>query len=176
MIIIKLITMLLSISFLNRIFVLTISLFLIQSVSSQELKRVSINSLGGIQSNGTLALSQSVGQSSLVTKFKSDKVSINQGFQQPISSVLSGTDQTIEVQLFPNPNAGQFQFSVSLARNEAFDYFIYDQVGRIIAKGEAKGNLLESVDLTSKTSSGSYHLKIKTADGSVGNSKLIITK
>lgn len=151
-------------------------LLFIQPALSQQLKRVSINTMGSVLSNESIALSQSVGQSSVVTKLTSNNTQLSQGFQQSNSSLLIGTDRKINVQLFPNPNDGAFQFMVTISRDEKFDYYIYDQVGRIISTGNAVGNSLHKVDISSKTISGSYHLKIKTADGSVGNSKLIITK
>lgn len=125
---------------------------------SQTIGRASINSFGSSNSNNGILIQQTVGQSGLVTyETKGDGFYLRQGFNQPISLKLKNNDLSIE--LFPNPNNGQFFFKLLNSLGESFDYILYDMAGKLIFKGYAFSDQLVQVNV-GEVCGGVYQLQI----------------
>jgi hypothetical protein len=139
---------------------LIIHLFLLCSVfaNSQTIGRSTISSFGSSNTNNGILIHQTVGQPALTTyETQGDGFYLRQGFNQPLSLRMKNNDLTIE--LFPNPNNGQFSFKLSKATDEEFNYVLYDMTGKLILEGNASGNQLVQL-YVEKVSAGVYHLQI----------------
>jgi hypothetical protein len=140
------------------IFYLFLFLFCSLKTNSQTIGRASISAFGSSNSNNGILIHQTVGQSGLVTyETKGDGFYLRQGFNQPLSLKLKNNDLSIE--LFPNPNNGQFFFKLLNSFSESFDYSLYDMAGKLIFNGHAYSDQLVQVNV-GKICRGVYHLQI----------------
>jgi hypothetical protein len=150
-------------------------ILLSNSLFSQQVRvgRQSLNSLGSSTVSNGVRISHTAGQASSTSVSKSGSLVIRQGFQQAnLQYEVEKTD--FNVQLYPNPNDGNF--NVSMTGIELTDEITY-QVIDINGKKLQESN---SVNLTSFPVSvidinpGIYYLNLNSKAGKTASIKFII--
>ncbi len=139
------------------------------SLSAQSIVRSNINAVGGVYNNGSLVLSQSIGQSANTKVFKNQGY-LRQGFQQ--SSPRHFSTEEIEIGLFPNPNDGQFSFTLQGGIN-GLSFSILDVQGRHVKNSTPIQNSQTQVTVQN-FAAGVYILSIQNQKGIVQQEKFII--
>lgn len=88
------------------------------------LKRSTRGSAGGViyQNNAKIAITHTIGQSSLITAIGSSRITLLQGFQQPELVAQSYLSSTFKVSIFPNPSHGKV--FLAIPSSKAFPYMI----------------------------------------------------
>lgn len=145
------------------------TIFLSFSLSAQSIARSNINAIGGVYNNGSIALSQSVGQSANTQVFNNQGY-LRQGFQQ--SSPRHFSSENIEIGLFPNPNEGQFSFTVQ-GGIDGLSYSIIDVQGRQV-KNSTQIQFSQTQVTVQNFAAGVYILSIQNQKGIVQQEKFII--
>lgn len=99
-------------------------------LSAQKLSRQSLHCLGSSPSTSSLLLQQNVGQSSPVSVFFSDSLSLRQGFLQGLRSSYSAYISSEEWIVFPNPNNGTFTLTSKMTYTEPLALQVYNALGQ----------------------------------------------
>lgn len=145
--------------------------------NAQSLQRQSINTFGNTSQNQNVLLLQTVGQSSLTETWSKDKVTLRQGFQQPVT-IAGSISSEIEIFLYPNPNNGTFTFETNLDRNESFHFEIIDATGRIVQSQSAVAGGQTTVNLGKDVQMGMYQIRVALLNSNAsqrsGVAKLVI--
>lgn len=115
--------------------------------------------MGGVVKKEQLIVSQSVGQSSVVNKFSSGNINLNQGFQQSIYFAEQLVSSTINV--YPNPTTNDFSILLNSKPAAPTIIHLYDSQGRICYTKEYSPQRLINVQLSQVLSPGIYLLKVK---------------
>ncbi|MFM7636937.1 MAG: T9SS type A sorting domain-containing protein [Crocinitomicaceae bacterium] len=137
-------------------------LFTNQSFSQQvRVGRQSINALGSSTVSNGVRISHTVGQASSTSVSKSGNIVIRQGFQQAnLQYEVEKTD--FDVQLYPNPNDGDFNVSVAgILVEDPISYQILDLNGKIVLSAKKADSMNFSVS-TLGIEPGMYYLTLKT--------------
>jgi hypothetical protein len=129
-------------------------------------QRSSINSFGKVIKKENLRLSQSAGQSSVIGYLESKKSGVRQGFQQPISNTQ--IQNTITVNLYPNPNNGQFTLQSDKSIEGPITIELMDSQGRICYNSTYPSGRVFSIKILQRLENGLYSLK-------VSNNRLLTT-
>lgn len=114
---------------------LILSVFVTVSLNAQQVRvgRSSINCVGSSTVSNGILISQTGGQSSSVTVSRSGNLSIRQGFQQANVMQYEIVKTDFSVQLFPNPNDGNFNVALNgFEANETVSYQVVDVNGKKI--------------------------------------------
>jgi hypothetical protein len=153
----------------NKVVLFTSVGFILLSTSlfSQQVRvgRQSLNSLGSSTVSNGVRISHTAGQASSTSVSKSGNLVIRQGFQQAnvMQYEVEKTDFT--VQLFPNPNDGNFNVSlVGCQDNEVVTYQVIDINGKIIQESNASTPSSFTVSVPS-IESGIYYLILNSTSG-----------
>ena len=112
---------------------LILSVFVTVSLNAQQVRvgRSSINCVGSSTVSNGILISQTGGQSSSVTVSRSGNLSIRQGFQQANVMQYEIVKTDFSVQLFPNPNDGNFNVALNgFDANETVSYEVVDVNGK----------------------------------------------
>jgi hypothetical protein len=125
---------------------------------SQHIVRSSLSSFGSSKHVDGLHIQSTVGQSSITTTERNSDhdLLLRQGFQQSI--LIETIVNNLNVNLFPNPNNGEFIINPSFGP-VAYTYTVFDQFSREIASGLGMGNLDSTVTLNN-LSTGIYYVEI----------------
>lgn len=126
-------------------------------VFSQSITRSTIGTQGSSVSNDGMSLQQTVGQPALVNNVNVEQTGLRQGFHQPITFIEEQND--LNVNLYPNPNQGDFSFIVNEASDASISYQLFDQQGKLLFQNTALTNELTPVSIQNP-SPGMYHLKV----------------
>jgi hypothetical protein len=123
--------------------------------------RQSINALGSSTVSNGIRISHSVGQASSTSVSKSGNIVIRQGFQQAnLQYEVEKTD--FDVQLYPNPNDGDFNVTVAgILAEDPIKYQILDLNGKIVLNAKKVDSMSFSVS-TLGIEPGMYYLKLDT--------------
>jgi len=123
--------------------------------------RQSINALGSSTVSNGIRISHSVGQASSTSVSKSGNIVIRQGFQQAnLQYEVEKTD--FDVQLYPNPNDGDFNVTVAgILAEDPIKYQILDLNGKIVLNAKKADSMSFSVS-TLGIEPGMYYLKLDT--------------
>jgi hypothetical protein len=136
---------------------------------AQQIVRSTIGSVGSTMTSEKMSIQQTIGQPSVTITATNEKgVFLRQGFLQPV--IIESLSNELNVQIFPNPNTGSFQFIADVSSNVSFDYTLTDVNGKVILFGEGKGNLLQSL-VIDQPSNGMYFLNI-VGDSSLSSFKI----
>ncbi len=156
--------------FINIGFILLVSKSFSQQV---RVGRQSINSLGSSTVSNGIRISHTVGQASSTSNSKSGNILIRQGFQQAnLQYEVEKTDFT--VQLFPNPNDGDFNVSFNgILQDDLISYDIIDANGKKIIDSRKINSTTFSVS-TIGIESGMYYLLLNTTSGKNASIKFSI--
>ena len=154
----------------------SIGFILIVSKSfSQQVRvgRQSINALGSSTVSNGIRISHTVGQASSTSLSKSGNILIRQGFQQAnLQYEVEKTD--FDVQLYPNPNDGDFNVSIAgILTEDPISYQILDMNGKIILSSKKADAMTFSVS-TIGIESGMYYLVLNTNSGKNASIKFSI--
>ena len=152
-------------SILILIFSVGFSLISDYSFSQQvRVGRQSINCLGSSTVSNGIRISHTVGQASSTSVSKSGNIVIRQGFQQAnLQYEVEKTD--FDVQLYPNPNDGDFNVSVAgIVSEDPISYQILDVNGKIVLDFKKVDSMTFSVS-TLGIEPGMYYLMINTKSG-----------
>jgi hypothetical protein len=142
--------------YLYLLFITTISF---TSVSSQNIIRTTVGSLGTSLTNETLVIQQTVGQPSAISFATAENgACIRQGFHHPFYFIRETGELSVTV--YPNPNNGDFSFQVGLGEDQQFNYHIINAEGKTILTKTGKGNQLVEVSLDNPAN-GMYYLKVE---------------
>lgn len=125
--------------------------------SAQTITRSTIGSLGSSASNDGISIQQTVGQPALVNSVNVNETGLRQGFHQPITFIEEQND--LNVNLYPNPNQGDFSFIVNEVSDASISYLLFDQQGKLLFQNTALSNALTPVSIQNP-SPGMYHLKV----------------
>jgi hypothetical protein len=125
---------------------------------SSSLKSSTISSTGTNISKTTtdLFIQQSIGQSSVIGSFKSEKMYFSQGFLTGISKNKSSSNKSISVLAFPNSFVNEINFRFFPEYNKEVAMSIFDMSGKIVYKNKITPiNSAVEINLE-KLSSGLY--------------------
>ena len=126
-------------------------------LNAQFTTRSTIGSLGTTSSNDGISIQQTIGQPSSVNHSKVEDIGLRQGFHQPITFIEEQND--LNVNLYPNPNNGEFSFIVNEISDASISYQLFDQQGKLLFQNSALTNKLTPVSIQNP-SPGMYHLKV----------------
>lgn len=123
--------------------------------------RQSINCIGSSTVSNGIRISHTVGQASSTSVSKSGNIAIRQGFQQAnLQYEVEKTD--FDVQLYPNPNDGDFNVTVAgILAEDPISYQILDLNGKIVLNAKKADSMTFSVS-TLGIEPGMYYLKLDT--------------
>ena len=129
---------------------------------SQKIVRSTIGTLGSSKNHHGIVLQQSAGQPALTSNEKLENgTGLRQGFIQPIWFETQTNE--LNVELFPNPNQGEFSFLLSQQDAQSFNYEILDQHGKCVLQKSGTSNQLLGVSIPNPAR-GMYHLNVFQAD------------
>lgn len=130
---------------IKKIVSVLLLLLLMNKVYSQQISPFVVNSTGQFYSNSSAQLTSNVGEVS-VTHIGDSNNSITQGFLQYKGSVVSIKDNKSEstFNVYPNPASNEIKISTSY--KEAISIKIIDCLGREVLNSEVQNN---SVDVSS---------------------------
>ena len=132
-----------------------------EAINAQKIAHSVIGTLGATSNSEGTIFQQSIGQPAIVTNEKNDGTGLRQGFLQPFTFTIESNE--LNVNLFPNPNQGEFAFQVNVENDTKFNYQLFDQSGKLIEFNSAIGNTLVPVKI-SNPAQGLYHLQVSTED------------
>ena len=158
----------------NIAFVL--SVFVIESMNAQQVVvgRSSINCVGSSTLSNGILISQTGGQSSSVSVSKSGNLLIRQGFQQSTIMQYEVENADFSVQLFPNPNDGNFNVSIKgFGDSELVSYKIININGRELKEIHSSTPASFAVSILG-IQPGVYYLDLNSTSGKVALIKFII--
>ena len=128
------------------------------ALHGQKIVRSSIGTGGNTTYKSDLIIQSTIGQPALITHEKqSQNTGVRQGFIQPITFEIQVNE--LDIKLYPNPNSGVFFFDIGIDPNDTFEFYIFDQSGRIILSDERKSQRLVKVELPA-VESGIYFLQV----------------
>lgn len=137
--------------------------------------RTSINCVGSSTVSNGLLISQTGGQPSNVTVSNSGRFMIRQGFQQA-NVEFNVEEAEFSVSLFPNPNDGAFNVSLSgFADQETVDYTIFDQQGKEVARGIGAKGPEFAVNIPT-LENGTYFMKFNSSSSKKAMVRFIVMK
>lgn len=134
---------------------------------SQEIARSTVGVSGGttILESGekSLIVQHSIGQSSVIGTFKSQKATARQGFIQPPIEVkqLLNDESSLNATIYPNPFTSELQIVFNEAVDESLSILVYDIQGRVVFEKVVAPEKEVSLDLE-HLSSASYVLLVNT--------------
>ncbi len=92
------------------------------------------------------------------------------------NKVLSNIQVQLKTQLYPNPNNGNYTIRINGAKDkESVEICIFDMNGKLLIK-EDKSVINKEIFLTQNLLNGTYTVKVKLADGTYDQHKIIISK
>lgn len=146
---------------------LILSVFVTLSLNAQQVRvgRSSINCVGSSTVSNGVLISQTGGQSSSVTVSRSGNLSIRQGFQQANVMQYEIVKTDFSVQLFPNPNDGNFNVALNgFEANETVSYQVVDVNGKKLQEVNTVAPASFSVFVPS-IQPGMYYLLLTSSTG-----------
>ena len=155
---------------------LILSVFVTVSLNAQQVRvgRSSINCVGSSTVSKGILISQTGGQSSSVTVSRSGNLSIRQGFQQSNVMHYEIVKTDFSVQLFPNPNDGNFNVALNgFEANETVSYQIVDVNGKKMQEFQVSTPASFAVFIPS-IQPGIYYLILNSLSGKTASIKFII--
>ena len=161
-------------NYLVLIFILSFVLITDHFFSQQvRVGRQSLNSLGSSTVSNGVRISHTVGQASCTSVSKSGSVVIRQGFQQAnLQYEVEKTD--FDIQLFPNPNDGEFNVSANgIIKDDAISYHIVDLNGKKIVDTHNADSNLFTVSILG-VQAGLYYIILNTKSGKNASIKFSI--
>lgn len=144
-------------------------------LTAQTLIRQVISPIGvSVNATGNY-ISHTVGQPTPPGTTSGSKVVLRQGFEQPpkLKAILED-QQSVSLNIFPNPNDGVFYLTVITMEEVSFTFEIYDAIGKLIMLGDGIGNIEKLVNLPFGTGRATYIIKVKTDSGLLGNGKIVV--
>jgi hypothetical protein len=126
-------------------------------LGAQTIVRSTIGSIGSSGKIEGIFIQQTAGQPALVGNQKSENTGLRQGFVQPM--YFEEEQNELNVLLYPNPNRGEFSFTVNENSEEQIYFMLFDQQGKILVESETLSNQLTPVSIENP-SPGMYHLKV----------------
>ena len=155
---------------------LILSVLVTVSLNAQQVRvgRSSINCVGSSTVSKGILISQTGGQSSSVTVSRSGNLSIRQGFQQSNVMHYEIVKTDFSVQLFPNPNDGNFNVALNgFEANETVSYQIVDVNGKKMQEFQVSTPASFAVFIPS-IQPGIYYLILNSLSGKTASIKFII--
>ena len=155
---------------------LILSVLVTVSLNAQQVRvgRSSINCVGSSTVSKGILISQTGGQSSSVTVSRSGNLSICQGFQQSNVMHYEIVKTDFSVQLFPNPNDGNFNVALNgFEANETVSYQIVDVNGKKMQEFQVSTPASFAVFIPS-IQPGIYYLILNSLSGKTASIKFII--
>ena len=155
---------------------LILSVLVTVSLNAQQVRvgRSSINCVGSSTVSKGILISQTGGQSSSVTVSRSGNLSIRQGFQQSNVMHYEIVKTDFSVQLFPNPNDGNFNVALNgFEANETVSYQIVDVNGKKMQEFQVSTPAVFAVFIPS-IQPGIYYLILNSLSGKTASIKFII--
>ena len=142
-------------------------------LSSQSVKRQSINSSGGSTYVDGKNLKHTAGQSSNTAEFKGEKITFRQGFQQaPIIFSDIKTSESCQLTLYPNPIISDATLLVPL-QSRSYSVWICDMMGKVMYF--EKNISIDRVILSAKDfTPGEYFIKVSYENGNNCSIKFIV--
>ena len=148
-----------------------------QQNSGCKIIRTNLGSSGSshtiVTSKGTLNVSQSIGQSSVIGTYHNNGYYLRQGYQQPLSNikVVETSDYNLKAKVYPNPFTHSITISFSDTIRNDLLVMMYDVNGRMVHTQEFSP--AQEIQLTiGDISKGTYFLKVTSQDKRF-NAKLI---
>ena len=162
----------------NKVVLFTSVGFILLSTSlfSQQVRvgRQSLNSLGSSTVSNGVRISHTAGQASSTSVSKSGNLVIRQGFQQAniIQYDVEKTD--FEVQLYPNPNDGNFNVSMTgIELTDEMTYQVIDINGKKLQESKSVNMPLFPISVAG-INPGIYYLNLNSKAGKTASIKFII--
>lgn len=143
---------------------------------SQSKAQSTINVSGNSAKINGMSFDYSIGEMTLVSTKKTDKIIVTQGLLQP-EGAKGGGDQAQnnggalvetlkDITVYPNPTQDQVYIKSELSDDQSIRYQLYDATGKTILSGEASGaQVREGFQLNiSSLAAASYYLWIQKID------------
>jgi hypothetical protein len=146
------------------------------AVNAQQVRvgRSSINCVGSSTVSNGVLISQTGGQPSSVTVSRSGNLVIRQGFQQSNVMLYEVEKTDFAVQLFPNPNDGNFSVALTgCGDTEVISYQVVDMNGKKLQESQASTPASFAVSVPG-IQPGMYYLMLTTASGKAASVKFNI--
>lgn len=157
------------------ILMVVFSLIATNSISQQvRVGRQSLNSLGSSTVSNGIRISHTVGQASSTTVSKSGNLVIRQGFQQANTMQYEVERTDFTVQLYPNPNDGNFNVSMTgIDVTDEMFYKVIDINGKKLQESQSVNKTTISVSVTG-INPGIYYLILNSKSGKSASIKFTI--
>jgi hypothetical protein len=157
--------------FISLGFVLITSQCIAQQV---RVGRQSLNSLGSSTVSNGIRISHTVGQASSTSVSKSGNILIRQGFQQANTMQYEVEKTDFSVQLYPNPNDGNFNVSMTgIDVSDKMSYKVIDINGKKLQEFQSVNTTTIPVSLAG-INPGIYYLILNSKGGKSASIKFTI--
>ncbi|WP_298371316.1 T9SS type A sorting domain-containing protein [uncultured Lutibacter sp.] len=153
----------------KKLLLILFSFILTANCFSQEIQRSTISVQGNSENisinKKNYVIQQSIGQSSVIGTFQSDRIALRQGFIQPplISSEIILEETTIEAIIYPNPFESSINITFNENLKEQLSIFIFDMLGRVVYQNNREASQKININL-SNLASAQYILNITSGN------------
>ncbi|MCZ4409129.1 T9SS type A sorting domain-containing protein [Cryomorphaceae bacterium 1068] len=132
-----------------------------------QVQRDCLTNSGAITSGSAsgLMVQQSIGQGSVIGNFKSNKITLRQGFLQPaVLTYRSAENKAVELEVFPNPFSESIQVQFTKAGEGLMQIRVFSADGALLRTFEKRRDGIIRLDL-SGFAQGLYILQVDTDGG-----------
>lgn len=136
------------------------------NANAQRLGPEIVSSAGATYQGASMQIDWTLGELA-VTTLQNPTQQVTQGFHQPVYSVTSIHELTVEagqIKVYPNPTSGQLGISLAFDRSREIQMKLFDLHGRLIWAKEDQGEQISESILLSQLSSGPYFLHFFIGD------------
>jgi hypothetical protein len=146
---------------MKRYILLIFSVFLALSVSAQTTKQEVIASAGGFNTNGTLSISWTLGET-IIPTFSNGSLILTHGFQQQIliTAVEENLETVVKVTIYPNPASDNINIIFEEPLDNEVKLYLLDSQGRLIKTDVIENATTETEINLQNIASGVYYLKL----------------
>jgi hypothetical protein len=146
---------------MKRYILLIFSIFLGLYVSAQTPKQEVIASAGGYNTNGTLAISWTLGET-IIPTFTSGSLILTHGFQQDIwiTDVEKNIDSPVKITVFPNPASDNINILFDEPTDTEVNVYLLDSQGKLLKTGVIENATSETEMNLQDIPAGIYYLKL----------------
>jgi hypothetical protein len=140
--------------------------FLSSLLCSAQIQRDCLTNSGAITSGSAsgLLVQQSIGQGSVIGNFRSEKLTLKQGFLQPdVLSYRNTKNEKIELEVFPNPFSETIQIQFTKAKDGLAQIRVFSADGALLKSFQKSMEGIIRLDLTG-LAQGFYIVQVDTDD------------
>jgi hypothetical protein len=149
---------------MKRIILITVTILLALSASSQQSKRDVIASAGGYNSAGGISISWTLGET-IISTYSAGGLTLTTGFQQPkdtiiITAVEENLANEVKITVYPNPTNEIINIRFEVVNDAEISVFILDDQGKLIKTDKIEASVYEKQINVQDLPSGIYYLQL----------------